>query len=113
MPHLSNVLRLESLQNNLRKHTKAEKTGATKLTSFHSSRKKFEISVVMGIIIFILCLIRTGDKDGTTDEPILNQEPEQSEAGSLNKCSCLAPALDLTNFKNTRDMILVTLCCAT
>jgi hypothetical protein len=34
MPHLSNVLRLKSLQNNLREHTEAEKTGATKLTDF-------------------------------------------------------------------------------
>jgi hypothetical protein len=35
------------------------------------------------------------------------------EAGSLNKCSCLAPASGVTKLKTTRDMILVTLCCAT
>ncbi len=35
------------------------------------------------------------------------------EAGLLNKCSCLARALGLTKFTTMRDMILVTLCCAT
>ncbi len=38
----------------------------------------------------------------------------ESEAGSLNKGSCLAPpALGVTKFKTARYMILVTLCCAT
>jgi hypothetical protein len=36
-----------------------------------------------------------------------------SEAGLLNYCSCLALALGVTKFTNMRDMILVTLCCAT
>ncbi len=31
------------------------------------------------------------------------------EAGLLNKSSCLAPALGVTNFTTARDMILVTL----
>jgi hypothetical protein len=31
----------------------------------------------------------------------------------LNKSSCLAPALGVTEFINVTDMILVTLCCAT
>jgi hypothetical protein len=35
------------------------------------------------------------------------------EAGLLNKSSCLAAALGVTNFVFVRDMILVTLCCAT
>jgi hypothetical protein len=33
-----------------------------------------------------------------------------SEAGSLNKSSCLAPTLGVTKFTTARDMILVTLC---
>jgi hypothetical protein len=40
-------------------------------------------------------------------------EGSTPEAGSLNKCSCLAPALGVTKFKTTRDVILVTLRCAT
>jgi hypothetical protein len=36
-----------------------------------------------------------------------------SEAGLLNKGSCLARDLGATNFFKTRDMILVILCCAT
>jgi hypothetical protein len=36
-----------------------------------------------------------------------------SEAGLLNKSSCLAPALGVTKFIITTDIILVTLCCAT
>jgi len=35
------------------------------------------------------------------------------EAGSLNKSSCLAPALGVTKFISVMDMILVTLCYAT
>jgi hypothetical protein len=40
-------------------------------------------------------------------------EGEVSEAGSLNKISCLAPALGVAMFIIVADMILVTLCCAT
>ncbi len=36
-----------------------------------------------------------------------------SEAGLLNKCSCLARALGVTKFIIVSDMILVTLCCPT
>ncbi len=36
-----------------------------------------------------------------------------TEAGSLNRSSCLAPALGVTKFIIAIDMILVTLCCAT
>jgi hypothetical protein len=36
-----------------------------------------------------------------------------SVASLLNKCSCLARALGVANFTNMRDIILVTLCCAT
>jgi hypothetical protein len=36
-----------------------------------------------------------------------------SEAGLLNKFSCLARALGVTKFTNVKAMILVTLCCAT
>jgi hypothetical protein len=36
-----------------------------------------------------------------------------SEANLLNKSSCLAPALGVTNLTNAEDMILVTLCCVT
>jgi hypothetical protein len=36
-----------------------------------------------------------------------------TRAGLLNKISCSAPALDVTKFTIVRDMILVTLCCAT
>jgi hypothetical protein len=35
------------------------------------------------------------------------------EAGSLNKSSCLAPALGVAKCIIVIDMILVTLCCAT
>jgi hypothetical protein len=35
------------------------------------------------------------------------------EDGSLNKRSCLAPALGFSKFITARDMISVTLCCAT
>jgi hypothetical protein len=35
------------------------------------------------------------------------------EVGLLNKSSCLAPALCVTKFMIVRDMILVSLCCAT
>ncbi len=38
---------------------------------------------------------------------------QASEAGLLNKSSYLAPALGVTKFKNVRDMIWVTLRCAT
>ncbi len=34
------------------------------------------------------------------------------EAGSLNKTSCLAPALGVTKFNVVTDIILVTLWCA-
>ena len=40
-------------------------------------------------------------------------EGEGSEAGLLNKSSCLAPTLGVTKFKIVTDMIWVTLCCAT
>ncbi len=40
----------------------------------------------------------------------LGQAPE---AGLLNQSSCLAPALGVTKVIIVRDMILVTLCCAT
>ncbi len=36
-----------------------------------------------------------------------------SEASLLNKSSHLAPALGVTTIVNVRDVILVTLCCAT
>ncbi len=36
----------------------------------------------------------------------------KSKAGSLNKSSCLAPALGATKFTTATDMILVPLCCA-
>ncbi len=36
-----------------------------------------------------------------------------SEAGFLNKGSCLVRTLGVTKSINMRDMILVTLCCAT
>ncbi len=38
---------------------------------------------------------------------------KESEAGLLNKSSCLAPALGVTKFIIVINMILVTLCCAT
>ncbi len=37
----------------------------------------------------------------------------QTEAGLLNQSSCLARALGITKFIIVKDMILVTLCCAT
>jgi hypothetical protein len=40
-------------------------------------------------------------------------EREGSEAGLLNKCSCLARVFSVTKFIIVKDMILVTLCCAT
>jgi hypothetical protein len=36
-----------------------------------------------------------------------------AEAGLLNKSSCLAPTLGVTKFITVKDVILVTLCCAT
>jgi hypothetical protein len=36
-----------------------------------------------------------------------------TEAGLLNEGSCLARALGVTKFIRIRDMIVVTLCCAT
>ncbi len=38
---------------------------------------------------------------------------KESEAGLLDRNSCLAPALGVTKFTIARVMILVTLCCAT
>jgi hypothetical protein len=38
---------------------------------------------------------------------------ESFEAGLLNKGSRLAQALGVTKFINMRDLILLTLCCAT
>ncbi len=38
---------------------------------------------------------------------------KRSEAGLLNKSSCLAPALGVINFIIVTGMIWVTLCCAT
>jgi hypothetical protein len=38
---------------------------------------------------------------------------QASEAGLLNKSSCLARTLGVTKFMNIRDMIWVALCCAT
>jgi hypothetical protein len=34
-----------------------------------------------------------------------------AEAGSLNKCSCLAPPFGVTKFTAARGMNFVTLCC--
>jgi hypothetical protein len=48
-------------------------------------------------------------KAGGKLEPLLNRTA--SVAGLLNKGSCLARALGVTKFTNTRDMILVALCC--
>jgi hypothetical protein len=50
-------------------------------------------------------------KAGAKHELSFNQSA--SEAGLLNKCSSLAPALGVTKFRIMRDMILITLCCAT
>jgi hypothetical protein len=36
-----------------------------------------------------------------------------TEAGLLNKSSSLAPTSGVTKYTNVKDMILVTLCCAT
>jgi hypothetical protein len=36
-----------------------------------------------------------------------------TDASVLNKSSCKAAALGVTNFTNVRDVILATLCCAT
>jgi hypothetical protein len=41
------------------------------------------------------------------------KDAQQTEAGLLNKSSCLAPALDVIKFIIDTDMIWVTLCCAT
>jgi hypothetical protein len=38
---------------------------------------------------------------------------QQTDLSSLNKSSCLAPALDVTKFMIVRDLIRNTLCCAT
>ncbi len=38
---------------------------------------------------------------------------QSAEAGLLNKSSCLAPTLGVTKFIFVKEMILVTLCCAT
>ncbi len=38
---------------------------------------------------------------------------QHTEAGLLNKGSCLAHTLGMTKFIDVRDIILVTLCCAT
>ena len=40
-------------------------------------------------------------------------ERESTEAGLLNKSLCLAPTLGVNKFIIVKDMILVTLCCAT
>ncbi len=50
-------------------------------------------------------------KVGAKHELLINKPT--SEAGLLNRGSCLARALGVTKFINKRDMILVTLCCAT
>ncbi len=64
-------------------------------------------------------------KAGARHELLLNKLPQVSlrifplytswgsEAGLLKKGSCLARALSVTKYLNVRDMILVTLCCAT
>jgi hypothetical protein len=47
---------------------------------------------------------------------LLFNEPDLglwAEAGLLNKSSCLAPTVGVTKFIEMRDMILVTLSCAT
>ncbi len=49
-------------------------------------------------------------KAGAKHELLFNKPA--SEAGLLNKSSCLARALGETKFIDMRDMILVTLCCA-
>ncbi len=50
-------------------------------------------------------------KPGVKHELLFN-EPA-SEASLLNMCSCLARVLGVTKFGKMRDMILITLCCAT
>jgi hypothetical protein len=50
-------------------------------------------------------------KVGAKHELLINKPA--SEAGMLTKSSCLGRALGVTKFINMRDMILVTLCCAT
>ncbi len=51
--------------------------------------------------------------DTATITSVKRFQVQTPEAGLLNKSSCLAPALGLTNFLTEIDMILVTLCCAT
>ncbi len=50
-------------------------------------------------------------KAGAKREVLFNKQA--LEAGLLYKCSFLARGLGVTKFTNVRDMILVTLCCAT
>jgi hypothetical protein len=54
-----------------------------------------------------------GRDQQTSEMGMLKTSSGLAEAGSLNKSSGLAPALGVTKFINMRDIILVTLCCAT
>ncbi len=56
-------------------------------------------------------MILVTPKAGAKHEPLINELT--FEAGLLNKSLRLAPALVVTNFIIFKDMILVTLCCAT
>jgi hypothetical protein len=62
-------------------------------------------------IIFVTIINLVTPKAGAKQALLFNELA--SEAGLLNKGSCLARALSVTKFINLRDMILVTLCCAT
>jgi hypothetical protein len=50
-------------------------------------------------------------KDAAKHEVLFNKPT--AEASLLNKSSCLVAALGVTKFTKLRDVILVTLCCAT
>ena len=60
-----------------------------------------------------LNMARTLEKQKKVEYRHIRDKIKTSEAGSLNKSSCLAPALGVTKFTAARDVILVTLCCAT
>jgi hypothetical protein len=65
--------------------------------------------VAKNIAIFVINLVTP--KARAKHEQLFN-EPA-TEAGSLNKSSCSAPALGVTKFSVIKDIILVTLCCDT
>ncbi len=73
--------------------------------------KSSSLAAALGVTKFIAII--TTNKSHSVVRLKSDLDVQTTEAGLLNKSSCLAQALGVTKFIIVKDMILVTLCCAT